>query len=128
MNDDIDRVYKELDEKMKRSEAGIILLSKINSSEFFEMNENDYISLCDFYYILKDKFPDITKKETLQIIEENYLEKFYSDERELRSDFKNHKGYKIYISIESISGLDDDLLEPIMLHLNYKHKLKQVIL
>lgn len=48
-------------------------------------------------------------------IEENYLEKHYSDEREL-NDFKSHKGYIIYISIESIrSWSNDDLLESIML-------------
>lgn len=105
-NDDVDRAYKEFNEKMRRSEAGLIYLSEINSDEFFETNEKDYISICDFYYILKNKFPDITKEN----IEENSFEEYYSDEREL-SDFKNHKGYKIYISIESVRGLDDELIK-----------------
>ncbi|MGR0482049.1 MAG: hypothetical protein ACTFAL_11775 [Candidatus Electronema sp. V4] len=39
-----EQLYNELkliNEKMRRSDAGIILLSEINSDDFFEKNEND---------------------------------------------------------------------------------------
>lgn len=127
--EDDEQLYKELEfinEKMRRRDSGIIYLSEINSDEFFEKDENEYISLCDLYYnILKYKFPEITIEA---ILEEEILEKYYSDERELNG-FKNHNGYRIYISINSIRIWSDDyLLEPIMLYLNSKVKIKEVIL